>query len=81
MEQIQVMAHCLHHLEELEVPQWPMLPQDTLLHFYVQERVGEQRVEAPMEELPVQAVEIMWEVEEGLITYLTPAHPHLATLE
>lgn len=81
MEQIQVMAHCLHHWGELEAPPWAMLPQDTLLHFYVQGEVGEQLVEAAMEEVPVQEVEIVWQAEERLTTSLIPAHLLLATLE
>lgn len=43
--------------------------------------MGVQLVEALMEEVLVQEVEIMWLVEEGLTTSLIPAHLHLATLE
>lgn len=43
--------------------------------------MGEQPVEAAMEEVPVQEVEIMWLEEEGLTTSLIPAHLHLVTLE
>ncbi len=64
----------------LEVPQWVMVHQDTLLPFLDQEQVEEQLVVVVVEAVQELEAVVAWEVVD-LTTSLIQAHLRLAILE